>query len=135
MSPLSCLSGSPCKTETDEAAGTCSPVSWGILIRLHTNTHCLYPLSHVGLISAEPVRAGCLSNRRRGRRTVWLNTQAKKMIHVQTRKHRNTLLIYWILFVVRHISTQRRTIRRYKEAPFAIKRINNRRSKFYFLCK
>lgn len=69
---LSCLSGSPCKTETDEAAGTCSPVHWGILRPIHTNARCLYPLSHVGLVSAKPVRAGCLSNRRRG----WLHTRS-----------------------------------------------------------
>lgn len=36
MPPLSYLSGLPCKTETDEAAGTCSPIHPG---KTHTHTH------------------------------------------------------------------------------------------------
>lgn len=105
MPPLSlCLSGSPCKTETDEAAGTCSPVHWGIRTHIQTTTHCLYPLSHVGLISTKPVRAGCLSKTRRGIITSWLNMQTQKTIHTQTliktiKIHLFNVLVYLYLAV------------------------------------
>ena len=41
MPPLSCLSGSPCRTEMDEAAWTCSAVHRETLTHTHTNKHTL----------------------------------------------------------------------------------------------